>query len=123
MGPVGRIRLQKIAAIALGLGGVSAIAYAGLVPLPPFSTEPVPFAGTLFGVVALIAAVGIFRSQPWGRVLGVCVVGVGIALGVFRILARATEADPMGAVVSLALGLAVDGATLWVLLRYWPARA
>ena len=123
MGPVGRTRLQKVVAIALGLSGWSAIVYAGLVPLPPFSSEPVPLAGALFGVVALIAAVGIFRLQPWGRALGVIVVAVGIALGIFRILARATEADPMAAVVSLALGLAVDGASLWVLLRYWPARA
>jgi hypothetical protein len=123
MGSIGMIRLQKVVAIVLGLSGVSAILYAGMLPLPPFSSKPVPLAGEVLGVMTLIAAVGIFRLQPWGRVLGIIVVAIGMALAVLRVVARAADADPMATVVSLVLGLAVDSIVLWVLLRYWPPKA
>lgn len=125
----GRTRLQTLVAGLLALGGGTAILYAGFLPIPPFSDVPVPLAWQVFGVIGLAAAVGVFRQQAWGRVLGVVVVAMRVAvamslpLAVLILAPRAPRSGPLELFVSLALSVVPDVFVLWVLLRRWRARA
>lgn len=114
----GRTRLRTLAAGILGLGGLAAILYAGLLPIPPFSTVPVPLAWQLLGVLGLAAAVGVFRGQAWGRVLGIGVVAMDLTL----MALRAPSSSLPDALVSVAFSGLLDVVVLWVLLRRWQAR-
>jgi len=50
-----RSRLQTLAACLLGLDGVLTILWAAFLPLPPFSSHPVPVAMQALGVAGLAA--------------------------------------------------------------------
>ena len=115
----GRTRLRTLAAGILALGGGAAILYAGLLPIPPFSSVPVPLAWQLLGVVGLAAAVGVFRGHPWGRALGIGVVAIDLTLIVFR---AATSSLP-DMLMTVAFNGVLDVVVLWVLVRRWPAAA
>jgi hypothetical protein len=85
-----RSRLQALAAFFPGLGGGLTIPYAGLPPVPPLSSHPVPVARQELGVAGLAAAVGVFRRLAWGRWLGVIVVVIDLLLA----LSRAAASEP-----------------------------
>ena len=115
----GRTRLRILAAGILALGGGAAILYAGFLPIPPFSTVPVPLAWQLLGVAELAAGFGVFRGQAWGRALGIGVAAIDLTLAVFR--AAGSSLPDM--LVGVAFSGALDVVVLWVLVRRWRARA
>jgi uncharacterized membrane protein (DUF2068 family) len=127
MPPVSATRKRSwpriLVAVALGISGVSAILYAGLLPLPPFSDIPVPIVWMAFGAVELVAAVGVFLAKAWGRWLGVAVVIVTIGLDIARLIATIGRLDPLVGLGTFAIGLVIDVAILWWLLRRWPVEA
>lgn len=114
----GRSRLQTLVAGILALGGGAAILYAGLLPIPPFSSVPVPLAWQVLGVTGLVAAVGVFRGQAWGRALGVSVVAIDLAL----LVLRAVASSPLDISLNTIFSGVLDVFVLWVLLRRWSAR-
>jgi hypothetical protein len=110
-----RTRWQTLAAGLLAWNGAVAIFYAGLVPLPPVSTTPVPLVGQVLGVATLIAAAGVARRMAWARMLGVGLTLIGLAGEVARVADPATRYPP-GFVVGTVIGVLL----LWLLLRRWP---
>ena len=121
----GRTRLLTVVAGLLALAGASSIAYSGFLPIPPISDVPTPLAWQASGLFELAAAIGVFRRQVWGRVLGVFVAGVGLVQAVFLAAAQLSTSNAPVFVVgaTLALSGACGVFILWVLLRRWPARA
>lgn len=91
--------------------------------MPPISHLPTPLAWQAFGALGLVAAVGVFRQQAWGRALGVIVVAVNVVLGVFMAVARMPESTPPEMFLGLGFSMAYGGLVLWSLLRRWPKRA
>jgi O-antigen ligase len=68
----------SLAALLLGLVGVIWLAYSGVAEImPPVINQVNPPVAMAVGVVALIAAMGVFGLRPWGRWLGIA---LGIAL-------------------------------------------
>jgi hypothetical protein len=117
-----RTPLQALAAGFLALVGGMTILYAGFLPIPPFSDQPIPVVLQLLGVAGLAAAVGVFLGQGWGRALGVAVVVVSLALTFLRAAAEASGSSAAGILVGLVISVAPAAIVLWILLRRWPAR-
>jgi hypothetical protein len=118
-----RTRLLTVVAAYLALTGAMAIIYAGFVPIPPFSDVPAPLVGQVLGAIALVAAIGVFRQQAWGRTAGVLVVAVGLGLAGLRVASVASETSPIFAVLALAVDMVLSLFSLWVLVQRWPSRA
>ena len=128
-----RPRRLSLAAAWLGVTGLLAAFYAGVVPLlPPLVTTPVPLLATAIGGAGIVAAIGVWRVAAWGRRLGVAFLLFGIAQSAGYLLWRATtgsEAGPTPDTMLLLsllqdlLSWALTLAVLWVLLRRWPSAA
>lgn len=123
MSSIGRTWFQILAAGLLAWSGATAILYAGLLPMPPISDVPTPLAWQAFGALELVAAVGVFRQQAWGRALGVIVVAVNVVLGVFMAVARMPGSTPPEMLLGFGFSMAYGGIVLCSLLRHWPKRA
>lgn len=115
---IGGTRLQILVAGILALGGGAAMLYAGFLPIPPFSTVPVPLAWQLLGVAGLAAGFGVFRGQASGRALGIGVATIDLTLVAFRAAASGLP-NTLG---NVAFSGVLDVVVLWVLVRRWPAR-
>ena len=123
MRPAGRSWPQTLAAALLAWNGVGAIVYAGFVSLPPFSHVPVPVVSQVLGVASLAAACGVFLGRGWGRMLGVALTIVGLALAVLRFADQAPRpGSPLEELAIFAVSLAFSVLLLWLLLRRWPLR-
>lgn len=109
-----------LVAAALAISGLSAIVYAGFLPLSPFSDVPVPIAWQVFGAAEVIAAVGVYLGRAWGRWLGVVVIVITILLATFRALFAIAGPDPALELGSYVVGIIIDVLILWWLLRRWP---
>ena len=126
--PVRRSRLLVAAAGLAAFSGAATILYAGVMPIPPFSDQPVPPAMNALGIAELAAAVGIYLRQAWGRVLGVgtTLIGSVIAIAATARIVSAGTMDPIPMLVTVALdvvlSIVLKGFVLWVLLRRWPSR-
>ena len=103
------------AAVILGFQGISMVVYAGI--LRPVSVAlDVPVLGRAdvvyltFGILGIVAATGVWRRRPWGRVLGM---SVAVASGLLMFW---TASSPVFGILALALPAAVVY-TLW---RQWP---
>jgi hypothetical protein len=128
-----RPRRLTLAAAWLGVTGLLAAFYAGIVPLlPPLVTTPAPLVATAIGGVGIVAAIGVWRVAAWGRWLGVAFLLLGIAQSAGYLLWRATTGsgtgstpDPMlfPSVLQDLLSWAMTLAVVWVLLRRWPSAA
>jgi hypothetical protein len=110
-------------AVLLAFSGAMAIFYAGFLPMPPLSDAPVPLAWQVLGVIEMVAAIGVFRQQAWGRALGVAIVAVSLGLAVLRPASQASGAGAPEILATLALDVAPGVFVLWVLLRRWPSPA
>ncbi len=117
-----RTRLLMVVAAYVALSGAISIVYAGFVPIPPFSDVPVPLVGQVLGTIALVAAIGVFRQQAWGRTLGVLIVAAGLGLAVLRVASVASATSPLYAVLTIAVDIGLSVFVLWVLVRRWPSR-
>lgn len=126
--PVRRSRLLVAAAGLVAFSSAATILYAGIIPIPPFSDQPVPPAMNAFGIAGLTAAVGIYLRQAWGRVLGVGTTLIGSAIGILATVRTVSTGtmDPIPLLVMVALSVALSigpaGFVLWVLVRRWPTR-
>lgn len=109
-----------LVAAALAISGASAILYAGLLPLYPFSEHPVPIVWMTFGAVELVAAVGVFLLREWGRWLAVAVIVVTLVLTGIRAAYAGAGPDLVFEIGSFLVSLIIDGLILWWLLRRWP---
>lgn len=125
----GGIPPLRIAALLIGLEGLLGLLYGGIVPLlPPVVNVPEPMVASLLGLVGLVAAVGLWRWQTWGRWLGIAITlwSVARSIGAIAILAGAAPAgtavpvpDPL---LDVIVPLTIDGIILVVLVTRWPGR-
>ena len=83
-----------LVAAALAISGAGAILYAGFLPLPPFSNQPLPTAWQTFGAVELIAAIGVYLGRAWGRWLAVVVIVIMVLLNAVRAMVEMAGSDP-----------------------------
>jgi hypothetical protein len=121
----GGIPPVRIAALLIGLEGLLGILYAGLLPLlPPIVNVPEPLVSTVIASLGLVAAVGLWRWQTWGRWLGIVVTlwSVARTLGAIAILvgigpASGTAPDPL---LDVIVPLTIDAIILVVLATRWP---
>lgn len=119
---------HRLVVLWLGLTGVSAIAYAGFMSLPPVWEQPIPPVWWVFGAVSLAAAVGVLRRADWGRLLAVVMVA-GYALWAVWVevywmrdgdlSAWFTEWRWLNPVVTVT----VAALALWWLVTRWPSPA
>lgn len=109
----------RLAALYVALNGVLGLLYAPYVPFfPPFVTTPNVVLSSVLGVIGLLAGLGIWRTQPWGRWLGVVSGAYWLAYGVVGILA---DLDGLtGGTVFTVIALGLELAVLWILVRRWP---
>ncbi len=114
-----------VAAAVLASSGLLSAWYAGLTPLPPFTSRPVPMLWDIVGVLLLIAAVGIWRLREWARWLGVALEALTLAYPLF-LVAYGMAHGHMG-MSGLFLGLAdasitavIAAAILCALVWRWP---
>lgn len=104
-----------VAAGVLGLQGLSMAVYAGILR-PVGVALDVPILGRAdvvylaFGILAIVAAAGVGRRRPWGRVLGM---SVAVASGLLMFW---TASSPAFGIVALALPAFV----VYALWRQWP---
>jgi hypothetical protein len=119
----------RIVAILVGLDGLLGILYAGFIPLlPPVANQPEPVASTAMGLVGLIAAVGLWRWQAWGRWLGIAITLWSVARSIGAIAILGGFASTGGAVpvpdplLDVIIPLTIDAIILVVLATRGPAR-
>jgi hypothetical protein len=121
----GRSRLLVVAAALIAFSGVLFVVYAPLVVLTPFVDRPTPLLAVLLGVLALLAAAGVWRVQRWGRLLGGGLSAVALGQGLVVIADGILDATGLSIPYYLALSLVWAGLLhalpLWILLRRWPA--
>lgn len=114
---------RLLVTFTLALSGASAFAYATFLPLYPFTDQPAPMAWLAFGALELAAAVGVYFGRPWGRVLGVGTVVVGVLLTVARVIATVSGVSPAVELFGFLTGFTLDVLVLWWLLFRWRPRA
>jgi hypothetical protein len=117
----------RIVAILIGLDGLLGILYSGFLPLlPPIANLPEPLVSSAIGLVGLVAAVGVWRWQTWGRWLGIAITlwSVVRTIGAIAILggmapagAATVTPDPL---LDVILPLTIDVIILAVLVARWP---
>jgi hypothetical protein len=115
-----RTRPQALAAVLLALSGASAILYAAFLPIPPLSDVPVPVVLQALGVTTLLAAVGVYLGQTWGRWLGVLITLVSLALAIGRMTSSISAVGTPWGFLNYVVDFALGGLVLWLLLRRWP---
>lgn len=126
--PVRRSRLLVATAGLVAFSAATTILYAGIMPIPPFSDQPVPPAMNALGIAGLAAAVGIYLRQAWGRILGAgtTLIGSAIAIAATIRTVSAGTMDPIPmlatVVLDVVLSIALKGFVLWVLVFRWPSR-
>jgi hypothetical protein len=117
---------MRVAAVFVGLQGLSWLAYHAFIRLPsPFDSPMVLLAA---GIVALAGSVGILRGATWGRALGIAATAVSLGwliVDVAGALGGGSDAiDSLSApAVVWGLYLAVCAFTLDQLVRRWPQRS
>ncbi len=110
-----------LVAAALAISGGSAILYAGILPMPPFTDQPALLAWQAFGVAEVLAAIGVFLGRAWGRWLAVVVIVITMALNTARTFDEIAKPDPTLPLLGFLVGITLDVLILWWLLRRWPA--
>jgi hypothetical protein len=115
-----------LAALLLGLTGVTWLAYSGIAPLlPPLLEHPNPPVAMAIGVVFLAAALGVYGLRRWARWLGIAL-GVGVlaqtAITGPWAVGRAGADPPWGVLVSVLLPVTVAVLILVGLVFRWPER-
>ena len=108
-----------LVAAFLALSGFSSILYAGFLPLPPISDEPVPVVLLVFGVAQLLAALGVYLGRAWGRWLAVVVVALALVQGGLLALVMRERVDSVVPLVTFVGGAFVDLVLLWWLGWRW----
>jgi hypothetical protein len=114
-----------IAAVVLVLQGIGLLLYGPILPDPlgrPSLAIPVlgrlPITFLVLGVLSMVAGVGVWRGQPWGRYLGIGLMLAGLAIVVY--FADSSSADIGGVIVASAFEVAVSAVVLYALVARWP---
>jgi hypothetical protein len=105
------------------------IVYGPILPLlPPLVTQPVSQVTTVFGILAVVAGIGVLRMHPSAQVLGVTVAVVDLARGLVGQPAEVAAAagrgllDLAGAiVVGTLIPAVVGGFLVYALIVRWPS--
>jgi len=106
-------RAILLATLLLILAAAFTLLYGGFVPLfPGIVNRPEPVGAAALAAIALVAAIGVYREQPWGRWLGVA---IGVVL-----LARDIGFVASGRTLEL-LTVGLDVLLLYLLLSRVPS--
>jgi len=119
-----------VVATVLVLNGISLVLYVGYIPaIPVWAPGPFPVLGTITGLFAFAAAVGVFRQLSWGRWLAIALVIGWLARDAvlfeswLRTGYRGTDPTAPNVLLDVALPVAAYVIVLGLLIRRWPARA
>jgi hypothetical protein len=121
--------ILTIAGALLIWTGAMWIVYGPILPLlPPLVTQPISQVATVFGILAVLAGIGVLRVHPSARVLGSAVAVADLARGLVgqpvEMAAAAGRGLPDLAgviVVGTLIPAVVGGFLVYALIVRWPS--